>query len=57
MFRTQGTTYERALMVDMNLGEVARIVENVDLFTDKGSKGWLDVAPSHKADAVTPDFA
>jgi hypothetical protein len=57
MFGAQGATHERTLVVDMDLGQVARIVENDDLFTDEGRKRWLDIASPHETDTVTSDFA
>ena len=50
-------THERALVVDMDLGQIARVVEDVDLLSHKGGQCRLDVAPSAEADAIPPHLA
>lgn len=57
MFGTKRAAHECAVVVDPDLCQVARIVENVDLFADKSCQGRFDIAPSPEADAVTPDLA
>lgn len=56
MLGAQAATHECALMVDLNLCQIARIVEDVDLFTDEGRQGRFDIVPPHEADAVTCDL-
>lgn len=57
MLGAQGATHEHALVVDVDFCQVARVVEDIDLLTNECRQGRFNVAPSHEADAVTPDLA
>ena len=57
MLGTKGAAHEGAVMVDPDLCQVAGIVEDVDLFADKGRQSRFDITPSPEADAVAPDLA
>ena len=51
------TADEPALVVDVDLGQVAGIIDRLDLFTDEGGERRLDIAPAHQADAVAQHLA
>lgn len=57
MFVAERTADEPALVVDVDLGQIARVVERLDLFADEGRKRGFDVAPAHQANAVAEDLA
>ena len=57
MFVAERTADEPAFVVDVDLDQVARVVERLDLFADEGRERGLDVAPAHQANAVAEDLA
>ena len=57
MLGTERAADEPALMINMDLGQIARIVDRLDLFTDEGGEHGFDVTPAHQADAVAQHLA
>ena len=50
------TADEPALVVDVDLGQVAGVIDRLDLLADEGRERGFDIAPAHQTDAVAQHF-
>ena len=53
----QSATDEPSVVIDLNLGEITRIVEQLDCLTDEGCEDWRYIAAPLESNAIPLDLS